>query len=107
MATKTSSKIKSAVLMVFIVSSVFLVIGVWFQGLSDQEPATPRHIRPTLPNLVPEGFELTLTANPDQVGHELGGGAGQGDNREHGTPTPTVDFENLPTQDLPADLLDE
>ena len=107
MATKNSPKIKSAILLVFIVSSVVLVIGVWFQGLSDQEPAMPGHIRPTLAVSFPEGFELTLTANPDQTDHEHGSGTGQGGNQEHGTPTPTMDFENAPTEDLPADLLDE
>jgi hypothetical protein len=67
----------------------------------------PGHIRPTLAVSTPKGFELTLTANPDQEGHGHGSGAGQGGNKEHGTPTPTVDFENVLTEDLPADLLDE
>jgi len=95
METKTSSKVKSFVLLIFVISSVFLVIGIWAEGLTDQEPAVPGHIRPTLVWSSPQAPELTLTTNPDSSDQRLG------------TPTPTVDLTNLLTEDLPADLLDE
>ncbi|MGD2155625.1 MAG: hypothetical protein PVG14_08095 [Anaerolineales bacterium] len=107
METKISSKVKTVVLLAFILSSVFLVMGVWVEGLTDQEPAVPGHIRPTLAWSTPQGFELTLTANPDSSDHRQGTGEGQGEGLGHSTPTPTVDLMNLPTEDLPADLLDE
>ena len=111
METKNSSKIKTAIIFAFIVCSVFLVVSVWIDGLSDRDPANPVHIRPTLVNSSIKGFDLTLTANPDQDGrgHGQGGGEGQnqGGDKDHGTPTPTIGLENYSTQDLSSDLLDE
>jgi len=117
-------KAKSIALLGFLTASTLTILAIWGQSLSGAQEHEPRHIRRTLAAGQIQGFELTLTADPQRgagdehgAGQGSGQGSGQGagqDLESHaGTPTPTpqstptLDLTNYPGQDVSDDLKDE
>lgn len=111
MAHKNTTTVKSTILVIFIATSLLLIVGVWFEGLAEKGATAPGHVRPTLSIATPQGVDLTYTPDPNQPTREHrngdGHGGGSGGAADHSTPTPAINVDNYPTEDLPADLRDE
>jgi hypothetical protein len=110
---RKNTKLKNAVVVGFAILSMFLVMNIWFDQFVNAEEELPSYIRSTLNFPTPQGFELTLAAQPTREhgqGPGSGQGSGQGSGSHEETPSPTPTFDvNMwtPEPDISDDLADE
>jgi hypothetical protein len=89
MAPTNHEKLKRALLLFFVASSVLLIGLIWAEGLGDDPPATPSYYRDTF-QMDPSVY-LTITAEAIERRNELAGtptpggaGASHGDGQGRG-----------------------
>ena len=105
MEKNNNRRLRNSVVVGFTLLSVILIFNIWFDHLVGTEAEQPRYVRATFSMPTPQGFDLTLTAQPT-----TGGGQGGGHGDEHDrvlTPSPTFDLTNWATEDVSDDLRDE
>jgi hypothetical protein len=84
-------------------------MNIWFDHLVKTEEEFPSYVRSTLAAATPQGFDLTLAAQPTRGhGQGLGSGQGSGDHESTQEATPTFDVNAwTPEAGISDDLADE